>query len=254
MECFGNVVLRCICFHEVAIATFSKRGQANQLLAGSDCASQFGPGYPELDGRVAFQRAKAEHTQLIADVIDPCGILANEKVALGYEECHQCGSPGPLPFMLGHSRLRPMNALDSGFKIYPGFWQVETYGAPTFNGIRAERPTKLGQEWVEPTFDRRSIRLSPQGLGQLGPVELAMPIGDEVGEEQAALATGQLGLDALTVVLDRQRTADLDAEMIGGRRRHPDILAVRWTSTQRRRTNGETDSLRMWIHRPGRQR
>ena len=78
-----------------------------------------------------------------------------------------------------------------------------------------------------------------------------MAIDDEVGEEQTALATGQLGLDALTVVLDRQRTADLDAEMIGGCRRHPNILAVRWASTQRRRTNGETDSLRVWIRRPG---
>jgi len=131
---------------------------------------------------------------------------------------------------------------------------METNGGPTFHGIWTERPTKLGEKWVEPTLDRRSIRLSPQGLGQLGTVELAMAIDDEVGEQQTALATGQPGLDALTVVLDGQRTADLNAEMIGGCRRHPDILTVGWACSQRRRTNGETDSLRMWIRRPGRQR
>jgi len=122
MECLGNVVLRSMCFHEVAIAAFPQRGQANQLLAGSDCAGQFGPGNRELDGRVAFQRANMEHTQLMAGLVDPWGILAKEEVALGYEESHQHRSPGPLPFVLGHSRLRPMNALDSGFEIDPGIW------------------------------------------------------------------------------------------------------------------------------------
>jgi len=128
---------------------------------------------------------------------------------------------------------------------------VETDGGPTLHGIWTERPTKLREKWVEPTLNRRSIRLSPQGLGQLGTVELAMAVDDEVGEQQTALATWQPVLDALTVVFDGQGTADLNAEMIGGCRRHANILAVGWASSQRRRTNGETDSLRVWIRRPG---
>jgi len=120
MECLGHVVLRSVCFHEVAIATFPQWGQANQLLSGSDCAGQFASSNSELDGRVAFERPQMEDAQLMASVVDPSGVLTREKGALGYEQSHQHWSPGPLPLVLGHSRFRPMNALDRGFKIYPG--------------------------------------------------------------------------------------------------------------------------------------
>ena len=78
------------------------------------------------------------------------------------------------------------------------------------HGIGAEDPAQLGQQRVEPGIDGGRVGFPPQRLGQLVPRDLAVPVDDQVREQQPALAAGQPGVQALAVALDGELPADLD--------------------------------------------
>ena len=121
-----------------------------------------------------------------------------------------------------------MDGLGGGFEVDPGIGQAQPERGAPVHGIGAEDPAQLGQQRVEPGVDRGGVGLSPQRLGQLVPGDLAMPVDDQVGEQQPALAAGQAALQTLAVALDGQRPADLDAHRVRRRQGHANIVALRW--------------------------
>ena len=59
--------------------------------------------------------------------------------------------------------------------------------------------------------------LAPQCLGELVAWDLAVPVDDQIAEQQPSLSAGQVRVEALAVAFDGQRTAELDPQC--GRRR-----------------------------------
>jgi hypothetical protein len=55
-----------------------------------------------------------------------------------------------------------------------------------------------------------------------------VPVDDQIGEQQPALAAGQKGIQPLAATLEDQRPADLDPHRVRGRHGHVNILALRW--------------------------
>jgi len=55
---------------------------------------------------------------------------------------------------------------------------------------------------------------------------VAVPVDDEVGEQQPPLTSGQEGVEALTVAFDGQWPADLDAQRVRCQG-HPNMMAIR---------------------------
>ena len=113
-----------------------------------------------------------------------------------------------------------MDGFDSCLEVDPRIGQVQLDRRAAVQGIDAKDPAQLGQEWIEPGVNGCGVRLVPQGVRQLLAGDPAVTIEDEIGEQEPPLASGEAGLPALTVVFDRERSADLDPQRIGGCRGH----------------------------------
>ena len=85
VEGLGQVVLGRQRSHEVAIAALPQRGEADELLTGPNGACHLGPCDAQLGSRVALQGPEAEDGQLVADLVDPRGVVAGQEVAFGDE-------------------------------------------------------------------------------------------------------------------------------------------------------------------------
>ena len=121
-----------------------------------------------------------------------------------------------------------MDGLGGSFEIDPGIGQAQSEGGAPVHGVGAEDAAQFGEQRVEPAVDRGRVGFSPQRLSEFVAGDLTMPVDDQIGEQQAALATGQAGVQALAVVLDDERPADLDPHGVRGRQGHANILAVRY--------------------------
>ena len=203
-EGFGQIVLPRERFHEEPIAALSQWSDSDELPAGSYGARQLGSADAQPAGGIALEGADVEEGQLVPDVVNPRGILSGEEVALGDEQCHEGGSPGTRPVLLGDGRLRAMNGLNGGFKIDPGVRQVQLQSRAPLDRVRPQDSAQFGQERIEPGNDRRGVGFSPQRLGDLASRSLAMTVDDQIREEEAALPTGQVPLDAPALALDNQ--------------------------------------------------
>jgi hypothetical protein len=76
VDCFGQVVLRSKGLHEIPVPALSQGGKADELPASPDGTWQFGPSDSKFGRRITLQRAESKNRQLVADLIDPRGILA----------------------------------------------------------------------------------------------------------------------------------------------------------------------------------
>ena len=255
VEGFGQVVLCRQRLHEIPVTALSQGGEANEVLTRSDGTSQFGTSQAESSGCIAFQRTQAKQCQLMTGFIDPQSVIAGQEVALGDEEGHQDGPPGPPPILLGGGGLGAMNGLDSGFEVDPGMGKLQLDSGATIQGLDAEHPAQFGKQGIEPGIYRRRVGFVPQGVGQLVAGDLAVTVENEVGEQQSPLASREPGLPPLVPVFDGQRSTDLDAQRVGRRQGHANSLAVHSARRLwRGETHGEADSVRMRIRRPWRQR
>ena len=162
----------------------------------------------------------------MADLVDPWGIFAGKEVALGHEQCGERWPPRPGPVLLGDRGFSPVDGLGGGFQVDPGIRQAQPDRGASVHGISAEDPAQLGQQRVEPGIDRGGVGFAPQGFGHLVAGNVAVPVDDQVGEQQPALAAGQPGVQPLAVALDGQRPADLDPHRARGSQGHANILAI----------------------------
>jgi hypothetical protein len=85
-----------------------------------------------------------------------------------------------------------------------------TQRGAALHGVGAEDLAQLGQQRVKPGIDRGRAGFPPQGLGHLVARDLAVPVDDQVGEQQPALAAGQVSIHLLAAALGGQRPADVD--------------------------------------------
>ena len=164
----------------------------------------------------------------MADLIDPRSILAGQEVAPGHKQRGERRAPCPLPVLLGNRGFGPVNGLGGGFEIDPRIRQAQPQGGAPLHGIDAEGPPQLGQQRVEPGVDRGRVRLAPQRLGQLIAGDLAVPVDDQVGEQQPALRPGS---SASSRWPSRSITSGPQIWMRAGRadaKVTPNILAIRW--------------------------
>ena len=136
------------------------------------------PGY-----RVALQGAQAEHRQLVADLVNPRGVLAGRKPR---SATNSAVSAGP------HARAQSCWATEDSARWTASTAASRSTQAPGRHSRSVERPppcrpedpAHLGQQRVEPGIDRGRVGFSPQRLGQLVAWHLAVAVDDQVGEEQ----------------------------------------------------------------------
>jgi predicted small metal-binding protein len=226
-QCLGQIVLGRERFHEIAVTTFSKGGEAGQLSPRSDGPGQFGTPDTELSCGIGLERLQAEHGKLMSDVIDPGRVFAGKESALGDEEGRESRSPCADPRSLGYRGFGSMNCLDRSFEVHPRVWEAKPHGTASVDRICSEHPSKLRQERVDSGVYDSGVRLTPQRLGQLFTGYEPVSIHDQVGEEEPTLAAGNPTVKTLPVVLDDKRPAQLYAHPGRGRRGHTNILAIR---------------------------
>jgi hypothetical protein len=130
----------------------------------------------------------------VTDLVDPLSVLARQKAALGNEESCQRRPPRPPPVKLRDRGLGPVNGLGGSFQIDPRPRQVQPQCRAPVHRICAENAPQLRHQRVEPAVDRCGIGLAPQGLGHLVAGDLPVPVDDQVGEQQPALASRQAGI------------------------------------------------------------
>ncbi len=209
-EGFGQVVLGGQSLHEEAVAAFSEGGEPDQLATGPDCCCQLGSPDPESRGRIALEGLQAQHGELVANLVDPGGVLAWEEASFGDEKGRQRGAPGSRPLLLGDGGLGPVDGVGGGFEVDPGV-EAKPQGGATIDGVRTEDPAQLGEQRVQPGVNGDRVGFSPQRLCQFVAGDLAMTVDDQISEKKSALAPRQAGLEALSIAFDRQRSAYLDA-------------------------------------------
>ena len=133
--------------------------------------------------------------------------------------------PGACPAALCDGGFGAVDRLDGGFEVNPGIRQVEPKGGASVDGAGAEDAAQLGEERVEPGIDGGRVGFAPECFSHFVTGNVAVPVDDEVGEQQTPLTSGQEGVEALAVAFDGQLPADLDAQRVR-RQGHPNMMAI----------------------------
>jgi predicted small metal-binding protein len=128
-----------------------------------------------------------------------------------------------------------VDRLPRDFEVHArGLWEPQAQLGPAVEHAHRQDAAELAEERAQCGVRRRRRMVRPRSVDQLVAPDRTETMQHEVGEHQAPLAAGKLSVDAASVDLERQRSAQLNPDAVRQRRAN-----IRATATPYKRIRKE---------------